>query len=117
MMSSFSSVSLSTGGLRRWAFARYLGQQDFGQVERAPARGLEDLLAATEAVREEDGLGRGLADGRQEDPLGAGHGDFVVPLFEAESARHAAASFQETGVGSEEAPVGFQSHDRVVMAV
>jgi len=83
-------------------------------VERPAARGLADLLAAAEAVREEGGFGS-FPDGRQEDPLGAGHGDLVVA--EAEASRHAAAAFEEAGVGSEEAPVGVEAHDRVVMAM
>jgi len=42
-------------------------------MKRPPARGLADLLAATEAVGEHDLLRAGLADGREEGSLGAGH--------------------------------------------
>ncbi len=67
---------------------------------------LGDLFGAAEAVGE-DGSLRIVSDGRQEDAVGEGLGDFVFVFFKAEWAGHAAATgVQELNVRSGEAEEG-----------
>jgi hypothetical protein len=55
----------------------------FCQVESAAAGGLADLLAATEAVRDEKCVRRGLAHGGQQHAFPGGLRDRVFLTFEA----------------------------------
>ena len=66
--------------------------QDFGQVEGVTWRGLGDLLAATEAVGDDQPVGRRLADGGEEFEFADGNGEVVFVGLEAERARHAATA-------------------------
>ena len=72
--------------------ASFSRRDDFGKVEGAARRVLGDLLAAAEAVGDEDGFGRSGADGGQENALADGLRDSEFFAFEAEGACHAAAA-------------------------
>lgn len=65
---------------------------DFGKVQRVTGRTLGNLLAATEAVGDDEPVGRSVADGGHEFELSDGDGDVVLVRFEAEGTSHAAAS-------------------------
>ena len=70
-------------------------------MERASRGILRYLLGAAEAVGDDEGLRRGVADGGEQDSVGEGLGDVVFVGFEAEGAGHAAAAGVEQGdVGS-----------------
>src|SRR5437870_63368 len=76
----------AAGPARRHGLIHHLGE-----VERPSPRTLLDLLATTEAIGEEQGLGRGVADRGQQDPLRRRHRNAVAfSAFEAEGAGHAA---------------------------
>ena len=61
---------------------------------------MRDLLAATEAVADDDGFFV-VADCREQDALAKGLGDFVFVVFEAEGTGHAAtAGVEELDVGA-----------------
>ena len=100
-------------------FNRHL--QHLRQVQRPALRSLRDLLAATEAVDDDQPVGRGLADGGKEFEFADGHGDVVFAVFEAEGASHAtAARGGSLEVDAEAAEEGFFSghlHHRFLMAV
>src|SRR5690606_23870829 len=66
--------------------------QHLGEVERAAVRGLADLLAATEPVRDDDRVLAGLADRWQQHALAGADRDLVLLRLEAERAGHAAAA-------------------------
>jgi len=109
-------VSTAWGG---FAWVR-LGD-DFREVDGAAAGVLRDLLAAAEAIGNEDGLGRSGADGGQENAFAESLGDFKLVAFEAEGAGHAAAAgVEQIDVGAG-APEQFQFrchlHQGFVMAV
>jgi hypothetical protein len=58
--------------------------QGLGQMPGVAAgNAVLDLGAATEPVREYEGLGGGFAYGGEEDAFGAGHGDVIVAALEA----------------------------------
>ena len=67
---------------------------DFRQVEGVAGRGLGDLLAATEAVGDDQPVGRGVADGGEKFEFADGDRQVVLVFipFEAEGACHAAAA-------------------------
>ena len=89
-------VSTACGG-----FAWVRRGDHFSEVDGAAAGVLCDLLAATETVGDEDGLGRSGADGRQQNALAESLGDFKLVAFEAEGAGHAAAAgVEEFDTGS-----------------
>jgi hypothetical protein len=82
---------------------------------------LRDLLAAAEAVGDEDGFGRGGADGGEENPFAERLGDDEFFALEAERAGHAAATGVEefdfgAGAAEDRDFVG-HLHDGFVMAV
>ena len=64
----------------------------FGQVDGAAAGGLEDLLAATEAVRNDECVRGGLANRGQQHALAGCLRDRVFFTFEAKRPGHSAAS-------------------------
>ena len=94
---------------------------DFGEVDGAAAGVLRDLLAATEPVSDEDGLGRGGADGGQQNAFAEGLGDFKFVMLEAEGAIHAAAAgVEQVNVGAgaaEEGELVGHLHQGLVMAM
>ena len=66
--------------------------QHLRDVERHLACAVLDLLAAGEAVREQQGLGRTPARPGEQLPFADLHGDLVLLLLEPERSRHAAAT-------------------------
>jgi len=77
--------------------------QHLREVQSAPPGRLGDLLAAAEAVGDDQGVGRRLAHRRQQRKLGAAHRHFVaLAALEAESPGHpAAAGLEHPGVDAE----------------
>ena len=74
--------------------------QEFREVFGLGVGVLGDLFAAAEAVGDDDGLFI-IADGREQDALAEGLGDFVFVVLEAEGAGHAAAAgVEEVDVGA-----------------
>ena len=67
-------------------------RQHVGQVKRAAARRLRDLLATAEAVGDQQRVAGCSAHGGQQHALAHRHGDVVVARLEAEAAGHAAAT-------------------------
>src|SRR5258708_27669327 len=65
--------------------------EDFGEVEGAGGVVLGDLLAAAEAVADDDGFGF-AADSGKEDAFGQCLRDLVLVLLEGEGAGHDAAA-------------------------
>jgi len=66
--------------------------QDFSKVLGFPARELGDLLAATEAVGDDEGHGSGRLDDGEQASIGDGFGDFKLVCLKAEGASHATAA-------------------------
>src|SRR5258708_6382218 len=66
--------------------------KDLGQMQSAPLRTLGDLLAATEAVGDDEPVSRGSANGGKKFELADCHGDVVLFALEAEGSGHAATS-------------------------
>src|ERR1700722_9370785 len=95
--------------------------QNFCHVQGTSGRALGDLLAATEAVSDDQPIGRGLAHGGKELELADGHGDVIFVAFEAEGSRHAAAAGSRSlEVDAKAAQQGFfrgHSHQRFLMAM
>ena len=58
-------------------------------MEAAAGGVLRDLLAATEAIGDEDGVRASGADGGQKAAFGEGLGDLELIAFKAEGAGHA----------------------------
>jgi len=65
---------------------------DFGYVQGVAVGALGNLFAATEAVGDDEPVGRSAADSGEEFEFADGHGDVVLVALEAEGAGHAAAS-------------------------
>ena len=86
--------------------------EDFGQVEGVAVGALGDLLAATEAVGDDEPVGRGVADGGEEFEFADGHGDVVLVVLEAEGSGHAAAS---GGGGWKSTPMRWRSDSSAVI--
>lgn len=82
---------------------------------------LNDLLAATEAIGDKDGLRSGLADGGQENAFGESLRNLEFFALEAKGASHAAAAgVEKSDVGSraaQEIELGIHLHERLVVAV
>ena len=82
---------------------------------------LGDLFAATEAVGDDQAVGRGLADGGQEFQFADRHRDVVFLFVEAERAGHAAAARRrgapvDAHFAEDRLLIG-HFHERLVMAV
>jgi hypothetical protein len=95
--------------------------QDFCQVQGAAGCELGDLFAATEAVGDDEAVGRRIAYGGQEFELSDGGGDFVFVVFEAEGAGHTAATgsrgLEVDAQAVQERFFGGHLHEGFVMAV
>src|SRR5438045_3731904 len=95
--------------------------QDLCKVECVPAGRLLDLLAATETVGNDEGIGSRLARPRQQDALADPHRDIVMLRFEPERAGHATASGVEMlEIQSHPAQhklLWLEFHDRFVMTM
>src|ERR1700686_2418946 len=65
--------------------------EDFGEVQSVAARAFGDLLAAAEAVGDDEPVGRSATDGGEELEFSDGGGDIVLVVLEAEGSGHAAA--------------------------
>jgi hypothetical protein len=96
--------------------------EDFGQMQGSSIRVLGDLLAAAEAVGDDEPVCWSLADGGEELEFADGLGDFVVlAAMEAEGSGHAATSGSWGGEinteTTEERFFGGHLHERLVMAV
>src|SRR5690606_26627961 len=106
---------------RRQPVALHRHPQHLGEVERAAVRGLADLLAATEPVRDDDRVLAGLADRWQQHALAGADRDLVLLRLEAERAGHAAAAGVEDlevqADPRQELLLGVEVHDRLVMAM
>lgn len=59
-------------------------REDLGEVKGRSVTELSDLFAATEAVGDDQVMGRSGADGRKEFQFADRHGDIVFVRFEAE---------------------------------
>ena len=68
------------------------GCESFGEVDGLLVAELVDLLAATEAVGDDEGAGRGGVDGGEQVMVGDGFGDFELVGFKPEWPGHAAAA-------------------------
>ena len=68
------------------------GGEDFGEVIGVPAREMADLLAAAEAVGQDERPAAGASHRRQKPLLPDLHGNAVMFAFKAEGAGHAAAT-------------------------
>jgi hypothetical protein len=66
--------------------------EDLGEVNDRSRRILGDLLAATEAIGDDESFGRGTADGRQQHPFGESLRYGKLLLLKTEGASHAATS-------------------------
>src|SRR5258708_34246408 len=64
---------------------------DLQRMPGPPAGSVDDLLAAGDAGRRDDGAGGLRPDGREQPQLADAHGQLVMLLLEAEGARPAAA--------------------------
>ena len=80
-----------------------------------------DLLAATEAVGDDEPVGWGAANGREEFEFADGHGDVIFLAFEAEGAGHTAATgsgaLEVDAEAAQEGLFGGHLHERFLMAV
>ena len=97
-------------------------RQDFSEVEGLDVGELIDLLAATEAVGDDDGGGAGGLDGGKQAVVGDGPRDLEFVGFEAEGAGHAAAAGLDgldrgAGLAEERDFAGRAAEDGFVMAV
>ena len=90
-------------------------------MKGATGRALGDLFAATEAVGDDEPVGRGLADGGEQFDFADGNGHVIFIRLEAEGAGHAAAAgSRAVEVDAEAAQDGLfrrHLHQRLVMAV
>src|SRR4029077_2532962 len=90
-------------------------------MQRLAAGGLDNLLAATEAVGDDQCVARGVANLWQQDSLADAHGDLVVIALESERAGHSAASgVRLLDIESDLAhylQLGLELHDRRVMTM
>jgi hypothetical protein len=97
------------------------GSQDFSEVKTAAVGVLRDLLAAAEAVCDEDGVRACGTHGREKGTLGECLRDVELIAFEAKGAGHAAATgvkqLNVRACGSEELDFVGHLHDSLVMAV
>ncbi len=95
--------------------------QDFGQVQGVTVGFLGDLFAATEAVGNDEPVGRRLPDGGKKFQFADGARDFVLLFLKTKSASHAAASGRGRGEvdahAAEDGFLGSHLHDGFVMAV
>ena len=84
-------------------------------------RALGDLLAATEAVGDDQPVGRGLADGGEKFEFADGDRDVVLVLFKAKRAGHAAAAgsgaLEVDAEAAQDGLFGGHLHERFVVAV
>src|ERR1051326_4253928 len=90
-------------------------------MQRVASGELGDLLAATEAVGDDQPVGGCLADGGEQFELADGGGDGVLVVLEAEGSGHAAASrgwrLEVDAEAAQEGFLGGHLHDRFVVAV
>ena len=90
-------------------------------MEGAAVGHLGDLLAAAEAIGDDQPVGGGAANGGEEFEFADGLGDFVFVVFEAEGAGHAAASggggLEGDAEAAQEGFFGGHLHDGFVVAV
>lgn len=61
-------------------------------MDRPAVRRLRDLLAATEAIRDDQGIGGRATNAREQYVLSHFHGNIVVSTFVSERPRHAATT-------------------------
>src|ERR1051326_707264 len=92
-----------------------------GQMKSLPVTLLCNLLAATEAICQDHGRGRGVADRRQEFALPDRDGDIVFVSLKSERTRHAAATRSEQFMIEtqffHDRALGLKFEQRLVMAV
>src|ERR1700722_3421689 len=90
-------------------------------MQRLTASPLGDLLAATEAVGDDQPVRRGLAYRRQQFQFTDRHGDVVLVVLEAEGTGHSAAAgsrrLKIDSYAVQKRLFGGHPHDRLVMAV
>jgi len=100
---------------------RLSGGKDFGEVHGAARGVLRDLLAATEAIGDEESVGRGAADGGQQDAFTEDLRDLEFFALEAERPGHAAAAgveqFDLSAGAAQEVDFISHLHHGFVMAV
>jgi hypothetical protein len=65
---------------------------ELGEMKSAAAGALRNLFPAGESVGDNDGVGRRLADGRQERALAYLRRNLMMVFFKTESAGHSAAA-------------------------
>jgi len=85
-------VSEAGGRLEKSRTAAPVVREGFSEVHGLAVAELGDLLAATEAVGNDEGEGAGGLDGRQKAVVGDGLGDLEFICFEAEGSGHAATA-------------------------
>ena len=95
--------------------------QDLGQVHGLAAGCVEDLLAATESIGDNQGLRLRLADRRKKHSFSDCLRECVLVFFESEWARHSAAAgverFQIRAHATQEGLFVGEPHDGLVMAM
>src|SRR5690349_3187855 len=90
-------------------------------MEGLAAGELGDLLAAGEAIGDDERVGAGAADGGQERALSDPNRDVVVVLLETEGAGHAAAAgvedFEVEAEAAQERFLGVHRQDSLLLAM